>query len=161
MLRVARPFLDYGGYRPWTVPWLKSNIQRYTTGLFRSFKTFYLRARYGWAPRDTWSLDAYLSGVLAGSLYHLADNKHGAPACYPKNRDGIECACKDMSECQTDFAQWEADLKRWAKVFHDYQDEGSLHKMGAPEMFLAEQERMKAVQQALKEMAPYWGALWD
>ena len=37
------------------------------------------RARYGWSPRDTWSLDDYLCRVAAESLTHLRDNAHGHP----------------------------------------------------------------------------------
>ena len=37
------------------------------------------RARRGWSDRDLWSLDAYLCGVIAGSLTDLRDSGHGGP----------------------------------------------------------------------------------
>lgn len=42
-------------------------------------KTFYQRGRRGWADNDVWSLDRYLSKVIAGSIAHLREHTNGHP----------------------------------------------------------------------------------
>lgn len=47
--------------------------------LHRRVETVVSRARRGWAPEDTWSLDLWLCRVLGEALNHLADNGHTWP----------------------------------------------------------------------------------
>ena len=46
----------------------------------RRTKWYFQRAGRGWATCDTWGLDYYLAGVIADSITHLKENKHGGPA---------------------------------------------------------------------------------
>src|SRR5690242_439924 len=125
--RLKKPieFCSFGGYRPFCESWW-SDLLRWTIGVswmasynrhdgqrwFRTLSwrrpgwyvdlyTYWHRARYGWAPRDVWSLDHHLNRVLAGALEHLANTNHGAPVGYG-SVDG---------EGETDFTKWDTDLR--------------------------------------------------
>ena len=159
-------FSSFGGYRWFSSYWWK-DVLWYVTGLHlpgalpvtwgspgwcRDIYTFYHRGRYGWAPRDTWSLDAYLNRVLAGSLTHLAEHTHGCPQEY-----------FDASATDNECHRWNAELRRWALAFgedpqdvdiYDHDNNYAAHK--------AEEDRRRAnLHQALKEIEPMWEALWD
>lgn len=41
--------------------------------------TLYHRSRYGWSPRDCWSLDAYICDILIGGIEWLYKHKIGLP----------------------------------------------------------------------------------
>jgi hypothetical protein len=142
--------------------------------LWDDARTLYLRARYGWAPRDVWSLDHYLNRVLAGALERLANTTHGTPVGYPYQvphiRDGESMRPyrdhDDPNDVITDHAVWQADLRRWAIVFREAADDSDIFQDGSPfatsESQLVEmQRRSDAVRQALAEITPWWEALWD
>jgi hypothetical protein len=46
---------------------------------YEKIEAFLQRGDRGWADRDTFDLDQYLAGVIAGSLRHLARTTHGWP----------------------------------------------------------------------------------
>lgn len=141
MPKVAIRFFHVGGYRRFCWHWWKDIAEYVFGGWYQDIKTYWHRARYGWAPRDVWSLDNYLAGVLAGSLEHLAKTTHGAPFGYPNMTPHVV-------ESDTDHEKWEADLRRWAKAFHDYaEDEDFWYS--------------KEVRDALLEIAPWFGSMWD
>lgn len=115
-------------------------------GWTRDVRTYWHRARYGWAPRDVWSLDTYLDGVLGGALARLGRDVCSYPSDYP---GGCE--------------QWEADLNRWAVAFQrvaadDYYE---IHGRDFAAWNADEAAREKARNEALAEMLPWWGALWN
>lgn len=114
--------------------------------------TYWHRARYGWAPRDTWNLNNYLNRVFAGSLHYLADHSHGCPAAY------VDESAKDH-ECD----KWEAELRRWARAFsEDPQDVNIYDRETDYAQHIAEEARRREqIQTALKEIAPVWENLWD
>lgn len=163
-------FCSFGGYRRFSRTWWKrllyyitgidlgcglTNVRWGTTGWPHDLYTFYHRGRYGWAPRDTWSLDTYLNQVLGHTLIHLADTSHGSPAGYP-HKDGAE---------DTNHAQWEADLRRWGQAFldlHAWQQEEFMTYGGDHKARLREEHRRyQKVRAALRELGPWWGGLWD
>jgi hypothetical protein len=47
--------------------------------MIREIKEFFIRGKRGWAPSDTWSLDAYLSKVIYESLLYLQKTQCGYP----------------------------------------------------------------------------------
>lgn len=130
-----------------------------TVGWIFDLKTAWHRARYGWAPRDCWSLDEYLEGVLAGSLEHLAHNHWGTPPGYPNVQSGFEDS--------TNHEQWTADLLRWSATFKHKLTDDYIEKYCQVEPHdydgwnKDEAERRKAAMDALKELLPWWGGLWD
>jgi hypothetical protein len=179
MTRKAIPFCSFGGYRRFC-SWWWHDLLWYVTGIsvdkyrremkrpwwrFAALRrpgwaadiyTYWHRARYGWAPKDTWSLDHYLNGVLAGSLVHLADHSYGTPAGYPT---------LELTEATdaTDHVKWEADLKRWARAFSEDPDDVDIYDAsdGYVKQWAEEKRRRDAIHQALREMEPWWDALWD
>ena len=164
------PFCHFGGYRP-CCRWWWSDLLEYLTGIcfdeylheyanpsirFRlpgwvqDIYTYWHRARYGWAPGDVWSLDAYLCSVLAGSLEHLAEHKNGSPAGYP---DGGETTNHDL---------WQANLKRWAQAFRENPNDVAIYDEPNYEKHRAEETRCREnLHKALREMEPWFEALWD
>ena len=149
--------LDYSRHTRWddeTPLYRRFSLRR--PGWYRDLYTYWHRARYGWAPRDTWSLDRYLNGVLAGSLERLANDAHGAPHGYPSRKvSGVDTP--------TDFEQWQNDLHKWAKAFSedprdvDIYDSSNNYKEHTKE----EKRRYKNLHKALKDIEPWWENLWD
>lgn len=123
---------------------------------------YWCRARYGWAPRDTWSLDHYLNNVLAGSLWHLADNKNGTPAGYPTIGGKPQEEMTD-DEWETHHEMWIADLKRWSTAFREAADGCDIYD--AADGYVrhnAEEKRIREnLNLALKELIVWWEALWS
>ena len=142
--------------------------------LWSDAHTLYRRARYGWAPRDVWSLDHCLNRVLAGALEHLANTAHGAPVGYPYAalhvRDGESMRPfrndDDPNDVVTDHERWQADLRRWAVVFREAADDRDIFEEAsrfqtAASQLAEMQRRSDALRQALTEMTRWWEALWD
>ena len=160
------PFCSLGGFRLFSSYWW-ADLLWYVTGIQISILhlyydvrprirwrvpgwcgdlyTYWHRARYGWAPRDTWSLDVHLNRVLAGTLEHLADHTLSYPATY------------------TSHEQWESDLRRWAQAFReDPQDVDIYDRDDNYTQHRAEEDRRRAnLHAALKELEPLWEGLWD
>jgi hypothetical protein len=167
------PFSSFGGYRRLCL-WWWNDLLSYITGItftaylhhydkprpswrspgwWNDIRTYWLRARYGWAPRDTWGLNHHLNGVLAGSLWYLAEHKNGTPVGYGSPTD---------DDPDTNHEQWEADLKRWALAFSEDPDDVEIYDEPHYAEHSAEEHRRRAaIHQALREMEPWWDALWD
>ena len=45
----------------------------------RFIKRIYYRARYGWAPEDTWNMDRWFLRVVPQMLHYFADHTHTYP----------------------------------------------------------------------------------
>lgn len=86
----------------WTIRWKLEDALRSPKTLYRAVKRFIQRGRRGWADEDVWNLDHYLSGVIAGTLKHLADTSHSYPLQYG------------------DFDSWRTTLLVMAGVFAKY-----------------------------------------
>lgn len=127
-------------------PWWKSVRLGWPDWMDDIF-AYWHRARYGWAPRDVWNLDAHLNTVLAGSLEHLALHKHGSPCGYPGRAETFDAP--------TDHERWKDDLLRWAHAFDEAVRGVEIYD--APHY-----ERIrKNLHTTLKELEPWWEALWD
>lgn len=144
----------------------RSHINFGIPGWCRDVHTYWHRARYGWAPQDVWNLDHYLNRVMSDTLEHLANTTHGAPYGYPKSRGA---AIKSTEpERETDHEQWERDLKEWAAAFrgmHEWEEHEEMEEwnknLSAAQLIKEEQKRMRRVEKALKQLAPWWSGLWD
>jgi hypothetical protein len=172
-------FSSFGGYRRFCVPWWldllwyvspiqvlertyweglswRDRVEIDWPGWCRDVYAYWHRARYGWAPRDTWGLDSHLNRVLAGSLWHLAEHHHGAPAGYP-NLAG------SMVDDDTNFDQWQADLRRWAQACAEDPNDVDIYDRadGYAKHNAEEARRTENLHRALKEIEPWWQALWD
>lgn len=119
-------------------------------GLYRKVMKFWQRGSRGWSEEDTWNLDTYIAEVLGGSLQYLSENNHGAPGGYPT----------ENPENDTDFDQWDADLRRWATAFREYAEPVDAY-LPYSEYWKEQERRTENMYKALKEMTPWFGALWD
>jgi hypothetical protein len=121
-------------------------------GWCRDIYTYWHRARYGWAPRDTWNLDNHLNHVLAGTLDYLADHAHGCPQEY-----------FDESATDNECHKWSADLRRWARAFREDPDEVNIYDRdnNYAQHQAEETRRRQNIHTALKEIEPVWESLWD
>lgn len=152
--------LYLGHWRPFCGRWWKETAKWLAWGWALDLHRFLHRGRYGWAPHDSFEMSDYLNGVIGGLLIELAEEKCGAPYAYP-NLNPIDDP-DNPGELETDFELWSADLARWGNVFLDAarNDDSALGEDYAA-MGRAEIARAKAVEQALREMTPWWGALWS
>lgn len=181
-------FSSYVGYRRFCSSWW-NELLRYTIGItfdgwlhYRDIKakpvrwgipgwcydiyTFYHRGRYGWAPRDVWSLDHYLNRVLGCTLAHLADTTCGTPSGYPL---GAKAPSDKFGNPVTNHERWQADLRTWSAAFldmHAWDDGGDMeayenNTMPARDLWKMKEDKQKKVEKALKAVAPWWGGLWD
>lgn len=130
---------------------------------WQDVRTAWHRARYGWAPSDTWNLQDYLAGVMAGSLKHLAETSYGSPNGYPLT-EGI------TAETPTNHELWKQDLLRWAEACREYAlDENDLYNDAVYDQMtpdyehiaLIAKQRNEAFHHALKEMEPWFDSLWS
>ena len=193
--------LDYTSFGGWGSPWglyFWNDISHWVIGLqfypnyaaeisgyrFRwgipgwcyDAYTFWHRGRFGWAPRDTWSLDTHLNHVLAGTLEHLAYHSHGVPAGYGFPGGAAEEAAMEASvqvqagvqhmpedlTVDARFLQWQAKLLEWAKAFSEDPQDVDIYDQPDYTTHHAEEERRRnALHKALKEMEPWWEMLWD
>jgi len=172
-LRKSIRFFSFVGYRPFTWPWW-NNLLWYSVGISvydswydkgwkftlrvpgwcQDVSAYWHRARYGWAPRDTWSLDSYLNQVLAGTLAHLAKHSSGYPSSY---------ADAKSTDIQTPSDKWRADLLRWATAFSEDPEDVNIYDRDTNYVRQTAEEtrRRKNLHTALQEIEPMWGSLWD
>lgn len=174
-------FSSFGGYYvPFTGVWWRHLLQ-HTLGFYVARErfpylgwgkpgfivdiyTYWHRARYGWAPRDTWNLDDYLSRVMGHSLKHLAQTSPGAPHLYPyKSTDALPVHVDGHREHETDFDQWQADLNRWgdALIHSTVDDYAEKHGEDYAASNKDAANRLDARRVALRELVEWWDALWD
>ena len=166
-LRRSIRFCSLGGYRLFSrywwndMLWYVTGVSFYgaewqfvvgTPGWSRDVYSYWHRARYGWAPRDTWSLDSHLNHVLAGTLDYLADHTHGCPVEY-------------FNETATDHQcdQWTDTLHRWAQAFSEDPKDVDIYdrKANYAQHNAEETRRRTNIHTALKEIEPQWESLWD
>ena len=170
-LRKPIRFCSFGSYRPLTRFWW-CDLLWYATGVsishlyafgdgrtrwrkagwYSDLHAYWHRARYGWAPRDTWSLDGHLNDVLAGTLEYLADHTHGCPQSYV-------VAAKPYDECR----EWNTDLRRWAHAFSEDPNDVTINdrSQNYAQQRAEEERRRQNIHVALKEIEPVWESLWD
>lgn len=109
-----------GSFRPFSVYWWREAFSYATRYFWVDCYRFYHRGRYGWSDIDAWGgQDETIAGIMSGMLTELADHCHGAPCGYP-HKQGKSDRWSYTDEPETDFKQWEADLRRWAANFDHY-----------------------------------------
>jgi len=153
-------FSSFGGYRRFCRRWWKDLWRTITVGWIYDVQAYWHRARYGWAPKDTWSLDHYLDSVIGASLMHLAEKSHSVPCGYPKQN----VAWSETFDVDAAHARWRSDLRRWGQAFLDAAAIDDLYDVYGSDYYMrdiATQERIKRRGDALIEMIPWWDSLWD
>ena len=102
----------------------------FVTDIPREIKWFYQRGTRGWADKDTWGFDHYLSKVISGGLNHLANKSIGHPSSFSTcdYDSNIENACEicmeknNVKECP-DLLRWKEALNRLSKEFSNYDND--------------------------------------
>lgn len=112
----------------------------------RRIKWFFMRAKNGWAPCDTWSLDAYLSSWMPEALRYLKKNRNG----FPSNSSDKE---------------WEDILEKMALGFEASrkQDDIELGKgEGAVDEYKKKMDELEAIRkEGMNLFVEHYDALWD
>jgi hypothetical protein len=92
------------------------HVYEFPSDAYYNVKWFFQRGIRGWANRDTWGLDDYLSGFLPNALRYLKEHKHGTPkhgtpmSVFP---DGPEFIAEDGNP--TDEA-YKIAVARWDEI---------------------------------------------
>lgn len=143
---------SYTPYRLFSRFWWKELWDYPLRGIWRDISAFIHRGIYGWAPRDVWSLDWHLARVYAGALHHLSENNCGCPGTWELRPDG-----------EYNFSSWNEQLREWAATFYHYANDNYHELYGTNDKAWSEDEdaRSAALHQALREIEPWFGALWD
>jgi hypothetical protein len=102
-------------------------------------KAFWQRGRRGWADRDVWNLDHYLSTVIRDSVNHLNETKHGWPG-------------DPMT-----YEEWGQILTEISEGMQAHLDVVDILKTEPDEHPALDAKRDLAFQHLTK----YWGHLWD
>ena len=97
------------------------------------------RMNRGWADCDVWGMHYHVSNVISGMLEHLSEHHCGHPG--------------DITN-----EKWEENLKKWAKDIKAYNIMSDMPDGWTHEK---EMEAYKQTKKGLKDMAEYYGHLWD
>ena len=134
-----------GMFLRWRYPsnWLE-NIRQ----IPRSIKWSYQRITRGFADVDVFNLDYYLSGIIIGSLNHLADHHFGVPYAFSDtmddNPDGWTVWLRDTASKFEEADKIEdSDFIEFEQVKANQDKAAGLRKEG------------------LERLSEYWGCLWD
>ena len=173
-MRTPIPFFHIIYHRRWHHLWWKDIAEWIAWGWWWDVRTYWQRARYGWSPSDVWSLDTHLAKVMGETLDYLLTHGYGVPGTYPyadaRVKDNVTGEIReyidsdDPNDIICDHDQWAFDLARWSAAFREYVADDLYAKFPGEEefreRFKEEERRNKAVCDVLKELAPWFGALW-
>jgi len=130
--------------------------------LIADIKAFWQRGRRGWADRDCWSLDYYLSGVLADSIEHLKNINNGYPGIHPDSHK------KDYGDPRGGGKLWIAiqdvvidGLRAHRKLVNMEWPTEIDPVRDRKELAAWESEMERRQRVAFVLLQEYWGKLWD
>ena len=111
-------------------------------------QAFWQRGRRGWAGRDAWGIDNYLSSFMPEMLNHMIDDEMGGVNSYPgEGTEGAE-----------NIKDWHKIIKKIAKGF----EAGRLMDELGSKNYMREYKKLKKVQdEGLALFAKYYNHLWD
>lgn len=140
------PFGDYNYHYYFTHP------LSYLTCLGRKLKWFYQRGRYGYADRDVWSVDWYLTSFMGKALRQLSTQVHGVPIIDTGRviTDPNDCDCLTMEE-------WKFTINYIAETFDIARKIEEYDIIGVKEMEIA----MKRFKHGMDMFNEYFFSLWD
>lgn len=163
-------------FNNYVCPW--KYIKNWGTNIgtfFRSFKWAYQRATRGFADKDVWNLDTYLTELIADSVEQLADIQHGWPGTdeFPTPESWDEYLRKAVSLLRYSLGELPNKYeKEWMDTWIN--DEDMLRHITDPtdsdkeitKKFLdVEQEnelkQRDAQNEGLRMLFAVWNSLWD
>jgi hypothetical protein len=125
---------------------------------------FVQRGRRGYAESDVWSLDHYLTGVLAGALSRLAATGHGWPGTeeFPTPdiwEEKLRAVAADLKGWQ-DGGSLEL-LNAWHELATDAASDDDVTQAAFVAMTKDDEERYAKAQAALVWVSEHLESLWD
>ncbi len=134
---------------------------------------FFIRGWRGWATHDTWGLDHYLSGVLAGSLRYLAYHHHGVPGDFVERHLRIpgDTDSLDIDAADYEWTQWLLDKAQHFDWYYRDED-GTSDELGWIRPDLSKEELSRRIHAHTEKMEKFYnvilpefirhfGSLWD
>jgi hypothetical protein len=103
----------------WTVRRGIRHVRMFPENAYYAVKWFIQRGIRGWAPRDTWGLDDYLSGWLPQALRYLKEHKHGVPMqVFPEGAEYIDDTGNPTDEAfKIATARWDEIMEKMIAGF--------------------------------------------
>ena len=167
---------SYTRWRYWIlhpIKWIKE--------ICGDLRAAYQRAKYGWAPRDTFSFDYWFMEVIPPMLRYLADDSEALGAWYDREpfdtpekwhafirslADRIE-SCKEEEQDKRNeyYADYMRELMSDGKMTWNYESDATDSKDLHAKYFARSKELWeeadRTIQEALKDMSKYFFALWS
>lgn len=156
--RVAFQSLHFTNWHYWL-----RNPKEFFKDVQRETYSFIHRGIFGWAPRDTWSLDSYLSDILPGLLDCLNDSKPGVGYTFLQKAAkklgksvgyGFDYDNETTTLAHTMFAQ---ELTEISKDLRKYRDMQWSYKYTPDE----ERQIINKAEKAIKRIASIFPELWS
>jgi hypothetical protein len=120
-----------------------------------------VRAKVGWAPRDLWNFDGYLSTLLAGALDELAETSHGWPSDLYDSPEQWKLALHANAQALRAYTQGDPEATaRWHKAATTRGCEKEASALMERKR-AADDARRVGARDALHWLADNFGALWD
>ena len=145
---------DWIPYRAWRHP------VKATRDWYRFMRSRRLRAKRGWAPCDTWSMDTWFLQVIPEMLHHLANHSH----TYPPDFDDFERWSTWLHNLADEF-EWcrEGNLdnfNQYATAYYAGYDKDMKEKYWKCRAEL-EKEREARLKNAFMQFHSRFWSLWD
>lgn len=160
--------------------WLRHPI-KWIKDVFGDLRAAYQRAKYGWAPRDTFSFDNWFMEVIPPMLRYLADDSERfgvsygcAPFDTPEKwhafirslADRIE-SCKEEEQDKRNeyYGDYMREITSGGKITWNYDsdaaDSNDLHAKYFARSKELWEEAQHTIEETLLEMGKYFFALWS
>ena len=160
--------------------WLCHPI-KWVKDIFGDLRAAYQRAKYGWAPRDTFSFDNWFMEVIPPMLLYLADDSEGlgvsygcAPFDTPEKwhafirslADRIE-SCKEEEQDKRNeyYDDYMREITSGGQITWNYDsdaaDSDDLHAKYFARSEELWKEAQHTIEETLLEMGKYFFALWS
>jgi hypothetical protein len=98
------------------------HVYEFPSDTYYNVKWFIQRGTRGWADRDTWGLNDYLSGFLPHALRYLKEHKHGIPTqVFPDGPEFIDKIGNPTDEAfKIAEATWDAAMDKMIAGFEAF-----------------------------------------
>lgn len=162
-MKSIRDFGLSSGYRLFNWPWWKHYLDIRT--YWYVARTFCQRGLYGWAERDVWSIDLYLSNVIPEMLDHYLSTSHSmfyedADESFPKGEwwteeegQHMRNALQKRSDVKRVIDAFRADANECVSMMCDHETDREKKRAHA-EYWLSER------QWSFTWLQEHWSGLW-
>lgn len=123
---------------------------------YRRTRTFIIRGRRGWAPRDVWSLDDYLCRVIGAEFAHVAGLVGDTVLEIDRTNHGHPCAMT-AGEWRDILLNISGPLRRYKDHWDKAYEDGKTYE----ERTAAAQQIIDEAADAFRLLADHLPSLWD